>query len=97
VEDERLRVGLDELGQVLLRLADVDERVARVVEDAEVPVDADVDARGLEQRLVVRSISMRPSSSSRRIVRSERTTRRFYGRSVAATSLFTYPARRPLR
>ena len=55
VEDERpLLVDLDELGQVLLRLLDVDERVARVAEDAEVAVDADVDARRLEQRRVVR-------------------------------------------
>ena len=54
VEDERLvAVDLDELGQILLRLLDVDERIARVAEDAEVAVDAHVDARRLEQRLVV--------------------------------------------
>src|SRR5262249_35547570 len=54
VEDERPVVGdLDQLGQLLLRLLDVDERVARVVEDAEEAVDADVDARRLEERLVV--------------------------------------------
>ena len=46
-------VDLHELGQVLLRLLHVDERVARVAEDAEVAVDADVHARRLEQRLVV--------------------------------------------
>ena len=45
---------LDQLGEVLHRLADVDERVARVVEDAEEAVDPHVDARGLQQRLVVR-------------------------------------------
>ena len=50
----RVLVDLDELGQVLLRLLDVDVRVARVVEDAEEAVDADVDARRLEQRRVVR-------------------------------------------
>src|SRR5919201_956197 len=55
VEDERLLVAdLDELRQILLRLLHVDERVARVVEDAEVAVDADVDARGLEERVVIR-------------------------------------------
>ena len=54
VEDERrVAVDLDQLGQVLLRLLDVDVRVTGVVEDAEVAVDADVDARRLEQRLVV--------------------------------------------
>jgi len=37
----------DLLGQLLLRLLDVDERIARVVEDAEVAVDAYVDARRL--------------------------------------------------
>ena len=51
VEDERrLAVDLDELGEVLLRFLHVDERVARVVEDAEVAVDAYVDARRLEER-----------------------------------------------
>ena len=51
VEDERLvAVDLDQLGQVLLGLLDVDERVAGVAEDAEVAVDAHVDARRLEQR-----------------------------------------------
>src|SRR5215210_4129397 len=55
MEDEgALVVDLDELRQLLLRLLDVDERVARVVEDAEVAIDAHVDARGLEQGLVVR-------------------------------------------
>src|SRR5437588_2458663 len=55
VEDERLARGdLEGLGDVLQRLADVDERVADVVEDAEVPVEPDVDARGLDQRGIVR-------------------------------------------
>ena len=50
VEDERAVSGdLDELGQLFLRLLDVDERIARVVEDPEVAVDAYVDARRLEQ------------------------------------------------
>ena len=54
MQDERpVVVDLDQLGQLLLRLLDVDERVARVVEDAEVAVDAHVDARRLQQRLVV--------------------------------------------
>ena len=48
MQDERLVTGnLDKLGQLLLRLLDVDERVARVVEDAEEAVDAHVDARRL--------------------------------------------------
>ena len=54
VEDERLAVDLDQLGQVLLLLLDVDVRVAGVAEDAEVAVDPHVDARRLEQRRVVR-------------------------------------------
>ena len=54
VQDERpVVLDLDELRQLVLRLLDVDVRIARVVEDAEVPVDAHVDARGLQQRLVV--------------------------------------------
>jgi hypothetical protein len=55
MEDERRSVlDLDELGQVFLRLANVDIGVAVVVENSEVAVDADVDARGLEQGIVVR-------------------------------------------
>ena len=55
VEDERLLVvDLDELGQLLLRLLDVDVRIAGVVEDPEEAVDAHVDARGLDQLLVER-------------------------------------------
>src|SRR5689334_20793548 len=54
MEDERpLVVDLDQLRQLLLWLLDVDERVARVVEHPEEAVDADVDARRLQQRLVV--------------------------------------------
>ena len=49
-----LVVDLDELGQLRLLDLDVDERVAVVVEDAEEPVDADVDARRLQERVVVR-------------------------------------------
>ena len=55
VQDERLvAVDLDELGQLLLLLLDVDVRVARVAEDAEEAVDAHVEARRLHQRRVVR-------------------------------------------
>jgi hypothetical protein len=61
MEDERaFVVDLDQLGQVLLRLLDVDERVARVVEDAEETVDPDVDARRLEQLRVV-GVDLDPS------------------------------------
>ena len=55
VEDERLLgVDLDELGQPLHLLLDVDEGVARVAEDAEELVHADVHAGGLQQLLGVR-------------------------------------------
>ncbi len=55
VEDERvLVVHLHELGQLGLLGLDIDERIAVVVEDPEEPVDADVDARRLQERLVVR-------------------------------------------
>ena len=47
-------VDLDRLGQLLHRLLDVDIGVARVPEDAEIPVDAHVDARGLHERVVER-------------------------------------------
>src|SRR5262249_2476411 len=53
VEDERLAVDLDELGQVLLGLLDVDERVEVVAKDPEIAVDAHVDARRLQERRVV--------------------------------------------
>ena len=54
MQDERLvTCDLDLLGQLLLRLLDVDERIARVVEDPEVPVGADVDAGRLQQPLVI--------------------------------------------
>ena len=55
MEDEgALLVDLDELGELLLGLLDVDVRVARVVEHAEEAVDADVHAGRLQQRRVVR-------------------------------------------
>ena len=55
VEDEWLvPLDLDQLGQILHRLANVDERVARVVEDPEAAVDAHVHARRLHHRLVER-------------------------------------------
>jgi hypothetical protein len=56
MEDERLAVVLDHdfLCEVLLGLADVDECVARVVEDAKVAVDTNIDARRLQKSGVVR-------------------------------------------
>ena len=45
---------LDELRELLLRLADVDVRIAVVVEDAKEAIDADVHARRLEQGVVIR-------------------------------------------
>ena len=55
VEDEGIGVrDLDRLGELLHRLTNVDERVARVVEDPEAPVDAHVHARRLHHRLVER-------------------------------------------
>ena len=54
VEDERLVADLDQLREVLLLLLHVDEGVEVVAEDAEVAVDAHVDARRLEQRRLVR-------------------------------------------
>ena len=54
MEDERRSVlDLDELGQVLLRLANIDIGVAGVVENPEIAIDADVHARRLEQGIVV--------------------------------------------
>jgi len=54
MEDERRSVlDLDELGQVFLLLANIDIGVAVVVENPELAVDANVDARRLEQRIVV--------------------------------------------
>ena len=57
-----LVVDLDELGQLRLLHLDVDERVAVVVEDAEQAVDANVDARRLQQRVVV-GIDLDPPSA----------------------------------
>jgi hypothetical protein len=55
VQDERLVVvDLQELGQVRLRRADVDVRVAVVAEDPERPVEMEVDGARLEIRGVVR-------------------------------------------
>src|SRR5438067_8982119 len=51
--ERRVVVDLDQGGQLLLLPLHVDERVAVVVEDAEEAVDADVDARRLEERFVV--------------------------------------------
>jgi hypothetical protein len=54
VQHERVvAVGLDQRGQVVLLLRGVDVRVPGVVEDPEEPIQTDVDARGLHERLVV--------------------------------------------
>ena len=53
MEDERFVIqDLDQLGQILHALLDVDIGVPRVPEDPEEPVDPDVDARRLDQLLV---------------------------------------------
>src|SRR5438105_10525708 len=49
--ERRVVVDLDQGGQLLLLPLHVDERVAVVVEDPEEAVDADVDARRLEEQL----------------------------------------------
>ena len=71
VQDERvLAVDLDELGQLRLLDLDVDVGIAVVVEDPEEPVDADVDARRLEQRGVVRvdlDAALRDGAGDRRV------------------------------
>src|SRR5581483_7046648 len=48
-DERRLRLDLDELGEVLLLQLHVDEGVARVAEDTKESVDADVDARRLDE------------------------------------------------
>jgi hypothetical protein len=53
VEDEGAILDRDQLGQLLLLDLDVDVGISVVVEDAKQAVDADVDARGLQERLVV--------------------------------------------
>src|SRR4029079_17371514 len=55
MQDERVIV-LDrhQLGQVRLRVSDVDVRIAVVAEDAEPSVEVQVDRRGLEVLLIVR-------------------------------------------
>ena len=91
MEDERrLVVDLDELGQLLLLLLDVDVRVARVAEDAEVAVDAHVDARRLHQRLVVR-LDLDPALAEQAPDRpvGENHRARFYG-PVAKGTFSTY-------
>ena len=81
-------VDLDELGQLRLLGLDVDERVAVVVEDAEEPVDADVDARRLQQR---RRRTGRSRSSPRRAggrsSRRRAPSRRFLRGSSSAREL----------
>ena len=52
-DERRVLLDLDELRQILLLRAHVDERVPVVVEDAEETVDPHVHARRLEQLLVV--------------------------------------------
>src|SRR5690242_6340779 len=55
MEDEgRVLLHFDELGEVFLLLANVDVRVAVVVKNPEIAVNAHVHAGGLEQRVVVR-------------------------------------------
>lgn len=54
VEDRRLvALRLEQARQVGLLAARVDEQVAVVLEDAEPAIEPDVDARGLDHRLVV--------------------------------------------
>ena len=54
MEDESPVLGdLDQLGEVLLFLPDVDERISVVVENPEIAVDPDVHARGLQELVVV--------------------------------------------
>jgi hypothetical protein len=54
VEDECLvALDRDELGELVHRLLHVDVGIAGVVEHPELAVDPHVDARGLDQRLVV--------------------------------------------
>ena len=53
-DERRVLLHLDQLRQVFLLLADVDVWIPVVVEDPEVTVDADVDARRLQKRVVVR-------------------------------------------
>src|SRR3954449_9045497 len=49
VEDERLlALHLDRFGELVHRLADVDERIARVAKDPETAVDTDVHRRRLD-------------------------------------------------
>ena len=65
-----LAVDLDELGQLLLLDLHVDVRVPVVVEDAEEPVDADVDARRLQERRIVRidlDSALREAAGDRRV------------------------------
>jgi hypothetical protein len=63
VEDERpVVVDLDQLSQLVLGLLDVDEGIAGVVEDPEVPVDPHVDRGRLEQGFVV-GIDLDPALS----------------------------------
>ena len=52
--ERRIPLDLHQLGQVLLRLANVDVGVAVVVEDPEEPVDSDVHAGRLQEGIVVR-------------------------------------------
>jgi len=74
VDHERLSaLDPDLLRQVARRLAQVDARHAVVVEHAEGVAEAQVHARGLDQRLVPRSILIRPSRTRRMIVPSDRT------------------------
>lgn len=55
MEDEGLLgIDLDEAGELRLLEGRIDDRVLVVVEEPEVAVEADVDARGLDEREVAR-------------------------------------------
>ena len=74
MEDERLVIrDAEQLGQIGLRGADVDEGVAVVPEDSEGSVEVEVDRRGLEVGRVVRADRDVTRLERRRMLRSERT------------------------
>jgi hypothetical protein len=54
MEDERVVADVDQLGEVLLVLAYVDDPTAVIPEEPEVPVDVEIDRRGLDAGVVER-------------------------------------------
>ena len=95
VDHEGLVVAdLDHLGEVVGRRGEVDRRHAEVVEDAEGPAQAQVDEAGWTIAGSQGSILIRPSSTRRRIVPSERTE---VGIGAASLSGTTAGARAPWR